>query len=98
MLGTESHVNPAGLHATFFVSFFALSLRTHNHTASGAGAVMTPSTGLGLDGELSAPSSFGVVGTVGPNTQSESISDTQNHIDFSSEKLKDRSVARNRCR
>ena len=45
---------------------------THNHTASGAGAVMTPSTGSGLDGELSAPSSFGVVGTVGPNTQSES--------------------------
>ena len=33
---------------------------THNHTASGAGAVMTPSTGLGLDGELSAPSSVGV--------------------------------------
>ena len=33
---------------------------THNHTASGAGAVMSPSTGLtlGLDGELSAPSSL----------------------------------------
>ena len=45
---------------------------THNHTASGAGAVLTPSTGLGLDSELSAPSSFDVVGTVGPNTQSES--------------------------
>ena len=45
---------------------------THNHTASGAGAVLTPSTGLGLDSELSAPSSFSVVGTVGPSTQSES--------------------------
>ena len=38
----------------------ASSSGTHNHTASGAGAVMTPSTGLGLDGELSAPSSIGV--------------------------------------
>ena len=33
---------------------------------------MTPSTGLGLDGELSTPSSFDVVGTVGPSTESQS--------------------------